>query len=53
MEDLVGSGLTRFFEAFKAGLAHEEIHGPPPARAEPEAEPVDEDEIALTEAMPG
>jgi len=40
MEDLVGSGLTRFFEAFKAGLAIEATR-PAPARTEEavEAEP--------------
>jgi len=55
MEDLVGSGLTRFFEAFKVGLAHEETHGPATRPAEAEAEAVDEGEadVAYAEAMPG
>lgn len=37
MEDLVGSGLTRFFEAFKAGLAVAETR-PAPAASGPAAE---------------
>ena len=37
MEDLIGSGLTRFFEAFKVGLTKESAAGGPPVKAAPAA----------------
>lgn len=41
MEDLIGSGLTRFFEAFKTGLAREQENAKPTARAANQAAPAE------------